>query len=627
VFRLAVRHEARVIHLPLPTATATLGASPDNDLCLPLPGVSRHHVRLEKRDGGLLVTDLGSKNGLVRAGQRLPEVLLRPGEAIQIGRAWLRLEEIDSSEAEIALRLDGIRVTVPPRDTDATSQLGAESEATPEGSVVRLIRRIEREGADLRSASGREALEAAAQALGASSLFVVRLEPSGPAIVRTIGKVPGEELLDELARRCPEAQDCPHDGIRLADGRRLLAQRLPGAKGQEYVAALLQSEAERPHAWQCDFFDYLVEKMAQLATRRASPRRATPPGPQDLVLPPEFVAGSSAAMQGLLAHLRATVKSPLDIVLLGDTGTGKELFAKIVHLSGPSSTGPFVAINCAAIPADLLEAELFGVEARVATGVDPRPGLFVKAEGGSLFLDEIGDMPDPLQAKLLRALQEREVLPVGSHRPRKVKVRVISASNKNLPLLVQQGRFRADLFYRLRGLQFHLPPLRERPEDIPPLLLAFADRAARAYGRQVTGVSRKALDLLMAYDWPGNVRELKSEVERAVLLCPDGDALASEHFGPVRWALEQRSVPAPAAPPEPAPAPEPEPQPEIVVAETVPLPPPAIPRTLQDELDELERRLIVEALDAARHNKSATAQRLGVTRNGLAIKMKRLGIH
>ncbi|HSM52505.1 MAG TPA: sigma-54-dependent Fis family transcriptional regulator, partial [Thermoanaerobaculia bacterium] len=449
MFRLAVRHEARLIHLSLPAGSATLGASPDNDLCLPLPGVSRQHLRLEKRDGGLLLTDLGSKNGLVQAGKRLPEVLLRPGDAIQVGRAWLRLEEVDSSDAEIALSLDGIRLSVPPRQSDATSQIAAESEATPEGSVVRVIRRLEREGAALRTAEGREALEAAVKALGATSLFVVRLEEAGPAIVRTIGEMPGEELLADLARHCRGAHDCPNEGIRLADGRRLLAQRLPGGKEPEYVAALLQSQAERPHAWQCDFFDYLVEKMAQLATRRSTQRRVAPPGPKDLVLPPEFVAGSSAALQGLLAHLRATVKSPLDIVLLGDTGTGKELFAKIVHLSGPSSLGPFVAINCAAIPADLLEAELFGVEARVATGVDPRPGLFVKAEGGSLFLDEIGDMPDPLQAKLLRALQEREVLPVGGHRPRKVKVRVISASNKNLPLLVQQGRFRADLFYRL----------------------------------------------------------------------------------------------------------------------------------------------------------------------------------
>jgi two-component system response regulator PilR (NtrC family) len=624
VFRLAVRHEERVIHLPLPASAATLGADPDNDLCLPFPGVSRHHLRLEKRDGGVLLTDLGSKNGLVRAGQRLPEVVLQPGEAIQVGRAWLRLEEVDSSDAEIALSLDGIRLSVPPRHSDATSQIAAESEATPEGSVVRVIRRLEREGADLRTAAGREALEAAVKALGATSLFVVRLGEAGPAIARTIGEMPGDELLADLARHCREAHDCPPEGIRLADGRRLLAQRLPGGKEPEYVAALLQSQAERPHAWQCDFFDYLVEKMAQLATRRSTQRRVPPPGPQDLVLPPEFVAGSSAALQGLLAHLRATVRSPLDIVLLGDTGTGKELFAKIVHLSGPSSVGPFVAINCAAIPADLLEAELFGVEARVATGVDPRPGLFVKAEGGSLFLDEIGDMPDPLQAKLLRALQEREVLPVGGHRPRKVKVRVISASNKNLPLLVQQGRFRADLFYRLRGLQFHLPPLSERPEDIPPLLLAFAERAARDYGKQIAGVSRKALDLLMAYDWPGNVRELKSEVERAVLLCADGDALTSDHFGPVRWALEHRLVPLPA---EPKAAPEPEPLAVIPLIEDLPTPAPSAPRTLQDELDELERRLIVEAFEAARHNKSVTAQRLGVTRNGLAIKMKRLGIH
>ena len=264
--------------------------------------------------------------------------------------------------------------------------------------------------------------------------------------------------------------------------------------------------------------------------------------------------------------------------------------------------------------AELLEADLFGVEARVATGVDPRPGLFAKAEGGTLVLDEIGDMAERLQAKLLRVLQEREVLSVGAHHPRKIKVRVISASNQNLAQRVEAGTFRADLYYRLRGLQFHLPPLRERKDDLPALVLAFAHEAANRYDKEIHGVSRKALDLLTAYAWPGNVRELKNEVGRAVLLAKAGGHLESEHFGPVRYAVEHATAPAQHAETPTSP----------VSASTDSQIDPA-PRALHGRLDAVERQAISEALLLSQGNKSKAAQILGITRNGLALKMKRLG--
>lgn len=247
--------------------------------------------------------------------------------------------------------------------------------------------------------------------------------------------------------------------------------------------------------------------------------------------------------------------------------------------------------------------------------MDPRPGLFAKAEGGSLFLDEIGDMPEALQAKILRVLQEREVLPLGAHQPKKIRVRVISASNKNLAERVESGTFRADLYYRLRGLQFHLPPLRERQEDIPALVLAFAHEAAKRYNKEIRGVSRKALDLLTAYPWPGNIRELKNEVDRAVLLATDGGHLESDHFAPVKYAVEYGKAPPPREGPIPTPARDSGTSPEVRAT-----------ATLQGRLDLVEREAILEALRTRHGNKSKAAQLLGITRNGLALKVKRLGI-
>jgi two-component system, NtrC family, response regulator HydG len=350
-----------------------------------------------------------------------------------------------------------------------------------------------------------------------------------------------------------------------------------------------------------------------------------------LVLPPRMILGPSAAMRRLLEQLEPTVRSGLDVLLLGETGTGKELFARVVHDNGPTAEGPFVAINCAAIPSDMLEAELFGVETRVATGVDPRPGLFQAAAGGSILLDEIAEMPLSLQAKLLRVLQEREVMPIGGRRPVPLHIRVISASNTNVPRLAREGRFRADLYYRLRGLQFHLPPLRDRREDVPVLAADLAARAAARHGKQVGGLSRRALELLAAHDWPGNVRELESEVERAVLLCADGGQLEARHFLPIKWAVESGGISGelggPIAPTDPVhqavdPAARPErgPRARPSRSSTGTLLP------LAEEVASLERRSILRALEKSRGNKSAAARLLGITRNGLYLKMERLGI-
>lgn len=284
----------------------------------------------------------------------------------------------------------------------------------------------------------------------------------------------------------------------------------------------------------------LIERLATLPVPEPEPAPPLEEVLARLRFPEGYVVGESLAMQHLYRALLTATRSRFDVLLLGETGTGKELVAQTIHRSGPTAGGPFVAINCAAIPSELLEAQLFGVEGRVATGVDPRPGWISRAEGGTIFLDEIGELPDRMEAKLLRFLQEREILPIGAHQTQKVNVRVIAASNRELGDEVREGRFRADLYYRLSTLQFHLPPLRHRREDIPKLALTFATRVAASHKKEILGITKAALEVLIEYDWPGNVRELQHATTRAVLVVPNRSPLGPREFGPVAYALAQQ---------------------------------------------------------------------------------------
>jgi two-component system NtrC family response regulator len=256
-----------------------------------------------------------------------------------------------------------------------------------------------------------------------------------------------------------------------------------------------------------------------------------------------------------------------------------------------------VAVNCAAIPADLLEAEMFGIGKGVATGVVDRPGKFQLAEGGMLFLDEIGDMPLELQAKLLRALQEKEVQPVGGPLV-PVDIRVVAATNADLAKRMEGGRFRRDLYYRLAGHVLEVPPLRRRREDVPALVEALLRRFAREAGRSVRGVTAGALRALVEQEWPGNIRELEHVLRRLVQLCPEGEAIDS-------GLVPLQALPAS---PEPSPASE------------------GTSLELASRLEVLEEQLVREALARADGNRTQAAKLLGISRNGLAIKMQRLGI-
>jgi len=239
--------------------------------------------------------------------------------------------------------------------------------------------------------------------------------------------------------------------------------------------------------------------------------------------------------------LAKAAESKVTVLLLGETGVGKDMFAKALHEGSPRRDKAFVAVNCAAIPRDLIEAELFGVEKGAYTGADQsRPGRFERAHGGTLFLDEVGELSLQAQAALLRVLQESELERVGDTRTRKVDVRLVAATNENLEEAVEQGRFRPDLLYRLNVYSVVVPPLRDRIDDVPELVKHFIDKYCSLHGKQVQGITDRAMAMLRAYQWPGNIRELGNMIERGIILARQGGSIEALHLFP--HVVEQEPV-------------------------------------------------------------------------------------
>jgi two-component system, NtrC family, response regulator AtoC len=332
----------------------------------------------------------------------------------------------------------------------------------------------------------------------------------------------------------------------------------------------------------------LVRENQALRERLGTPREA-----------PALI-GESAAMREVRRLIARIAEGDATVLVTGETGTGKELAARAIHALSRRASHPFIAVDCAAVPGELLESEFFGHEKGAFTGaIRRRKGSFELAHGGTLFLDEIGTMSVELQAKLLRVLQEREIQPVGSERKIPIDVRVVAATNRNLREAVREGGFREDLYYRLHVIPLRLPPLRERPDDIPLLVDHFIAKRGRKLARRIERVDPAALAALAAAPWPGNVRELESAVERAMTLV-DGPVLDADAFG---CLLEE----VPDALPEPAAASElaaaPEPATAVALRDGTPLPP----------LADIERDYIMQVLHATRWNRREASRILGIS--------------
>ena len=320
------------------------------------------------------------------------------------------------------------------------------------------------------------------------------------------------------------------------------------------------------------------------------------------------VVGQSPEWRQVLTQTTQVAATATTVLLLGESGTGKEVVARFLHRASSRNRGPFVALNCAALPEQLLEAELFGYERGAYTGAtQSKPGQLEQSAGGTLFLDEVAEMSPSAQAKFLRVLQEREFQRLGGTRVLRTDARIVAATNRDLQRAMALGQFREDLYYRLNVFAIRLPPLRNRRADIVPLSEAFLSEISRGLGRAPSGISRDARQHLLEYHWPGNVRELRNALERAAILC-DGGLITSDHLG-------LTVAPAPGVPPKPSPAASGDAAPSQISSSSA------------TDLQAMERAMIDEALRRARFNKSKAAKALGLTRQQLYVRMRKYGIN
>ncbi|RMF18732.1 MAG: sigma-54-dependent Fis family transcriptional regulator [Gammaproteobacteria bacterium] len=318
--------------------------------------------------------------------------------------------------------------------------------------------------------------------------------------------------------------------------------------------------------------------------------------------------GQSPAIETLRRQIRKLARSQAPIYISGESGSGKELVARMIHTQGPRADAPFVPVNCGAIPSELMESEFFGHRKGAFTGAtDHKEGLFQAANGGTLFLDEVADLPLPMQVKLLRAIQEKAVRPVGGDREIPVDVRILAATHKNLQNEVTEGRFRQDLFYRINVIELKVPPLRERKEDIPLLARHILDKLSAECDLPPMGLTQAALDKLTSHPFPGNVRELENALERAFTLC-DGDEIDAADLVLESAAPAQRQEGEPSSP----------------IAGDVPDITGDV--NLEEFLESIEKQAIEKALEETRWNKTAAAKKLGISFRALRYRLKKLGM-
>ena len=316
------------------------------------------------------------------------------------------------------------------------------------------------------------------------------------------------------------------------------------------------------------------------------------------------MVGASAAMRSVVEEMAQVANSGATVLIRGESGTGKELVASLIHTNSPRAGRAFIKVNCAALPENLIESELFGYERGAFTGaVGTRKGRFEMAHGGTLFLDEVGDMTPLTQAKLLRAIQEKEFERVGGTETLRVNVRLIAATNRDLEAMVTEGSFRQDLYYRLCVFPIILPPLRERRDDIMALATHFIDKLCTTNNRTIASITPQATSHLMAYGWPGNIRELENAIERAIIICGDEGVIDVRHLPP--WLQYEVQGNVPQTPPTNA-------LPEGML--------------LDDALNDLEKRLMVAALEKTGGNMLKAAEQLGITTRIMGLRMKKHGL-
>jgi hypothetical protein len=557
-FRLVAKIDGRTVRIALPAEEQTLGSHPGCPVRLNHPSISRRHALVRLFDDHVFVEDLGSRNGTRAGGRRVRSHKWVPGESMQFGVVEATLESLPAEDLEAGLTLDGKGTAAPIAWTGCHSTHGSGPiEAFALNHLPVLLRRLSHssDGVGMAQAVG----EAVCSALPCLAAEIIVTGTGG--LVFRVERDEGHDI-----EKTPVEADC---------GGLTLRVSFPSSHLANAFRPLVECAAALVEAAQAD----------SPAAPPPPPRPPAPPLPD----PPTVVP----ALREVYTAAERVARGDVGVLILGESGTGKDLLARYIHQASRVAPGPFLGLNCASLPRDLLEAELFGVEKGVATGVDARPGKFELAHGGTLFLDEVADMAPETQARILRVLQSGEVYRLGGREPRTVQVRTIAATNRDIRFLLREGQFREDLYHRIAGWVVHLPPLRQRRADIPNLAAHFLTREGRRQGIRVAGISRAALDALAAYPWPGNVRQLENEMARAALFLDDGELLDTARLSEevARCRVESRAS------------------------------------SLAETLNRVERDEIVLALATCGGDIDRTAARLGISRATLYRRMKTLQIY
>lgn len=504
-FRLLIRQISGAARVSVDARSRILGSDPSCEIHVDHPSVSKQHARLwMTEDGSLSIEDLGSSNGTYVDGRRIQgEQAVGPDHRLAFGNVYAQLEQVCDGDALAAFSL-GEPTGVEPQSTSATASV-ATSRVTLASNVLEAFT-LQSLPEILSAIENDLGVQVVAERLG--SAFWTAL-PTAEVEIRGLNadEMPlfeaGEPSPEQGARQVVVAEQDDHFALRVVFRSRGVAQTF-GAVAKLGLQLLSLARSRRP------------------PSGRAQGFLRQPPLPD----PPTV----TARVREIYERATRIAGSQVNVLVLGESGTGKEVLSRFIHRAGTHHGAPFVALNCAALPKELLEAELFGIEKGVATGVEARAGKFEAAHRGTLFLDEVGDMALETQAKILRVLEERTVYRLGGKQAFPVDIQVVSATNRDLNGMLEKGTFRADLFYRLAGWEIQLPPLRHRRGDISNLAVHFFKQEAERLGLHKIGISVSAMDALKRWSWPGNIRELHHEIARGVLLLSEGDLLETRHL-------------------------------------------------------------------------------------------------